>query len=1258
MAKAIEELAKDMLTQYKGKTLEEITTFDAAINKSKNKETNIFPEWAQQSRCYDKPIYSLEDAPSQKEIVWFDDWDGEWHNFKSYDELLRYVLNAYGFLSEDIEKISNEIPNARWDAMTLWEMRNAYTRGDVKTVEDIIKEVGFMKNSKNITMPSEDEVDKIFQEVDGQLGNLGKPLKALAADAIEDVFGICEDGSVDMAAHNRRYHPNGLNENTHCKYLKKGESAGEGKQDTVRPRNATENLQKSGFDLAEKWLKENGNILTFHATTKEDLDFMGLNDFAKEKMKKGHPLGREAFEKVVESVCRECQYLKRRFPNIRFGFDVLYPYEVSGSDIGGISALDRRSGFGCLIIGDENNFYRLVGNQDERAYRWVIRHELGHSLSSAEISKRFDDVIEKKVMEKYGKDRLRTLLKTIYNVGEAWLTANNAVEKTKAKEEIIADIFALYTAPEYKKGYLPKELEDFCEEMIKGEHLQQQNGMLAMDGMDKQIQYPRHLGYVEGLFESKAMHNPPRGSTRPYALNCIKDKWEFFDTIEERDTWAKKHEKECRRYTMEDARAWMEQELPKIVAHIKGKNSPRPSRDEGEKKLNEYAADAVEGVFGIGEDALDPNDPDFWMKHDRAKHGGHFDPETMTCKLREKYEQGEKIENLRDEMDDIEGKDPDVGSSGNAGSGSVTPEEDAAYMEAVEKGDMETAAKMVREVAARVFPNTKVLDSDGLPKIMFHGTEWDGKGAFLPGRVYFATEQGVEDFIDGAEEMNSLPLFVNITNPFYAQEGMTREDGSSYKGYGGREDVTGDDVTWGEDVQGDLERRGYDGIIDTFDGDAIEDDAFFNCVFNSNNIKSAAPVTYDDDGNVIPLSRRFDDGPDIRGDVNWQKRGDLISGSQNDIISSKNQEGGIDVQSQGDDIPEQADRDEMGGEQSQGIRAHSILAAASAIGRGVEGRVQESTRVRDKEAESAARITEYAKENGIWRDDIEKDFDSIYGTKDTQKNTEGGESIVWFDRARGVAVKAIGLDYYGSPTLALERVELHNKYFPHAPLNVVGFGEVKDTYGENGDIAQYGRPFNIIAEQPLIDATTELTKDEIRERLESMGFKVVRDNGDAGWDMETPDGLAIVSDLHERNVFGTRDGSVAVIDCDIRKRTKEDLAKALSKTHPNIDADRVLEHLAKFKSDEEKAREFRRILGSGKIDDKSNKSRNSGRKPLSSIVKMAMGQDSADHRMVEFRELMAKKFPDKDATAIISELGKMDSAEEQEAYIRSLFDGK
>lgn len=55
----------------------------------------------------------------------------------------------------------------------------------------------------------------------------------------------------------------------------------------------------------------------------------------------------------------------------------------------------------------------------------------------------------------------------------------------------------------------------------------------------------------------------------------------------------------------------------------------------------------------------------------------------------------------------------------------------------------------------------------------------------------------------------------------------------------------------------------------------------------------------------------------------------------------------------------------------------------------------------------------------------------------------------------------------------------------------------------------------IVVEQPLIDSTRELTKGEIRSRLEAQGFKFLKDRGNSGLDMETPDGKAIVSDLHE-----------------------------------------------------------------------------------------------------------------------------------------------
>ena len=49
-----------------------------------------------------------------------------------------------------------------------------------------------------------------------------------------------------------------------------------------------------------------------------------------------------------------------------------------------------------------------------------------------------------------------------------------------------------------------------------------------------------------------------------------------------------------------------------------------------------------------------------------------------------------------------------------------------------------------------------------------------------------------------------------------------------------------------------MQNEGYDGVINEEDGAIWE-----YVAFNPNQIKSADPVTYDNAGNVIPLSERF-----------------------------------------------------------------------------------------------------------------------------------------------------------------------------------------------------------------------------------------------------------------------------------------------------------------------------------------------------------------------------------------------------------------
>ena len=51
---------------------------------------------------------------------------------------------------------------------------------------------------------------------------------------------------------------------------------------------------------------------------------------------------------------------------------------------------------------------------------------------------------------------------------------------------------------------------------------------------------------------------------------------------------------------------------------------------------------------------------------------------------------------------------------------SVTPQQDAAYMDAVSRGDMETAQRMVNEAAKRAMPDTKVVDENGNPMVVIH----------------------------------------------------------------------------------------------------------------------------------------------------------------------------------------------------------------------------------------------------------------------------------------------------------------------------------------------------------------------------------------------------------------------------------------------------------------------------------------------------------------------------------------------------------
>lgn len=162
-----------------------------------------------------------------------------------------------------------------------------------------------------------------------------------------------------------------------------------------------------------------------------------------------------------------------------------------------------------------------------------------------------------------------------------------------------------------------------------------------------------------------------------------------------------------------------------------------------------------------------------------------------------------------------------------------TPE-DAAYLSAVESGDMQTAQRIVDEAAKEAGYNVGPV---------YHGTRadpftvfetdnigWRGIGAYF-GPKDLANEYG-----------NASPYFIKLENPFKAPDiaPLVKQYGVDGNVYARR----------------DLIAQGHDGIDH---GNGIV------AAFFPEQIKSADAVTRDDQGNIIPPSQRFDEvSNDIR----------------------------------------------------------------------------------------------------------------------------------------------------------------------------------------------------------------------------------------------------------------------------------------------------------------------------------------------------------------------------------------------------------
>ena len=193
----------------------------------------------------------------------------------------------------------------------------------------------------------------------------------------------------------------------------------------------------------------------------------------------------------------------------------------------------------------------------------------------------------------------------------------------------------------------------------------------------------------------------------------------------------------------------------------------------------------------------------------------------------------------------------------------ITPEQDRAYLDAVNRGDMETAQKMVDEAANEAMPNSLLREGKSINK----GEEQEGK---LIKMYHGSGAKGFNIFVpqDGA-----LGKGIYITSNWDEAVGYAidklgieeSEDGNSYLWNGEEFDGVG---SIGEALEAEGYVRAF--YADVTDANDIASSSVYwedviALVRDGHMLKSADPVTYDDNGNVIPLSERFNsENEDIR----------------------------------------------------------------------------------------------------------------------------------------------------------------------------------------------------------------------------------------------------------------------------------------------------------------------------------------------------------------------------------------------------------
>ena len=188
------------------------------------------------------------------------------------------------------------------------------------------------------------------------------------------------------------------------------------------------------------------------------------------------------------------------------------------------------------------------------------------------------------------------------------------------------------------------------------------------------------------------------------------------------------------------------------------------------------------------------------------------------------------------------------------------------YMKAVKDGDEKTAQRLVDEAARE----------NGYDRLFWHGAKKGGGFTEFRDWSYFTENKEYAERYAKREDNKSLyEVYAKLDNVFDTRNETCRklfEEMRSEYGLGELQENGLPDWTDGYDIAEFIDENGlnYDSIILDEGGDIVNGEPVSRglsyVIRSSDQVKSADAITYDNDGNVIPLTERFDSG---KSDIRW-----------------------------------------------------------------------------------------------------------------------------------------------------------------------------------------------------------------------------------------------------------------------------------------------------------------------------------------------------------------------------------------------------